>query len=169
MALVTYTPDAADAQRTARVFEDAIEEAFAATNPYYATAKFIYKPMADEILACIADIASGATVNEKTADDDIAVSENRNIFTNQGAAAQVILTLPAAVAGLSYSFSVAAAFNLRVLADGTDTIRDGAEISVDGGYTESDDVGNYLTLRCLKDGEWIVAGAPRMPWDLETL
>lgn len=61
MALVTYTPLASDANGRNTVLPDATEEEFSAHNETYATAKYIYKPMADEVLALIRDNVANLT------------------------------------------------------------------------------------------------------------
>ncbi len=49
--LATFQPDADDAEGLERLYPEAIEEDFDEHNDAFATAKFIYKPMGDDILA----------------------------------------------------------------------------------------------------------------------
>lgn len=63
MSLVPYSPDADDAQGISRVFQDAEEPDFPSENERFATAKFVYKPMCDEILALIQQANGNAQRN----------------------------------------------------------------------------------------------------------
>ncbi len=166
MALTPYEPDGDDAQGLARVFETVWEELFDVHNAVYATARFIYKPMCDEILALIALVYGQFVTVDKAADYTILAADNLKTYTNKTAVAQVILTLPAATAGKQNNFYVNAAFNLRLLSVGTDTIQMGAQASIAAGYVECDEVGSYLQLRCLEDGKWI-ASSIIGSWDVQ--
>ncbi|HEY3320884.1 MAG TPA: hypothetical protein VGP72_10505 [Planctomycetota bacterium] len=74
MALTTYTPSAADATGNARTFPAASEEATLAASPYYGSAKWHYKPLADEVLQlirqdqttyCTADYSRTSTTSQQ--------------------------------------------------------------------------------------------------------
>ncbi len=167
MALIPYEPDADDAQGLSRVFETAQEEEFSVHNVFYATAKFIYKPICDEILALIALVYNQFVVLNKTADYTLLAADNRKTGTNAGAVSQVIYTLPAAAVGQERKFYVSAAYNLRVLSIGTDTIRYGASVSIAAGYIQSAAVGSYVKLECFAAGKWIVTSVIAN-WDVQT-
>lgn len=81
-------------------------------------------------------------------------SDRGRLFTNEGASAQVILTLPSASMGLTYSFAVHAAFNLRVLAAAGDIIRIAGNVGTAGGFTESAVVGSVIRLTALNAVDW---------------
>lgn len=91
----------------------------------------------------------------KTGNYTVLSTDSPSTFTNEGAAGQVILTLPTAVAGLTITAYVQAAQNLRVLATGSETVRVGATVSGAAGYAEAATVGNALTLRAINATEWV--------------
>jgi len=81
--------------------------------------------------------------------------ENGRSFTNEGATAQVVLTLPTARAGLRFTGFVQDADGLRFVAASGDTIRIGASVSPAAGYVESTTIGDVITLRAINATEWI--------------
>jgi hypothetical protein len=107
-------------------------------------------------------VYNGAWVNvaqtpvvAKTADYTIQASESPALFTNEGAGAQVILTLPTASAGLTVEVFVQAAQNLRVKATGSETVRIAGTVSGAAGYAEATTVGNALILKAINTTEWV--------------
>jgi hypothetical protein len=93
-----------------------------------------------------------------TSNHTFTASECGTIGENSGATAGIILTLPAAVAGLRYGAYVAAPYLISLVAQGTDVIRNGDLYSVNGGSIVSDDVGDFVRLMCVINGIWIVDG-----------
>lgn len=79
-------------------------------------------------------------------------------FTNEGAAALVIFTLPSAVVGLHYYFYNQDANDIRVLAATGDTIRLGSVVSASAGNIESSAIGDSIKLVAINSTEWVVAG-----------
>ena len=93
-----------------------------------------------------ADESSPVTVND---------FDSNTVYTNETANAQLIFNLPTAVAGLTYTFIVQAAYNLRVLASAGDTVRLAATVSAAAGYCEAATVGNVVKLVAINATEWI--------------
>lgn len=82
---------------------------------------------------------------------------SRTVYTNEGSAANITLTLPAAVAGLSYTFFVreTGGDSLIIQAGTGDTIRIAASVSTAGGTAESNVAGDCLTLVAINSTEWV--------------
>ena len=99
-------------------------------------------------------------VEAHTAGDTLTVEENGTAHTNTGAAAAIVLTLPAATPGLRFTFGVGAAFELRIDPSGTETISlpSSGVPGAAGKYLGADAVGETVDLVCLKAGNWSVVG-----------
>lgn len=100
------------------------------------------------------------TVAAKTAAYTILATENKTIFTNEGAGAARLFSLPAATVGLEFRFHVMAAFELQIDPSGTETIAlpsSGAQGAA-GKYLGADAVGEWVHLVCVKAGQWQVMG-----------
>ncbi len=93
--------------------------------------------------------------------------EARKLLTNEGATALNYHTLPAAAAGLTYSFVVADTDGVRIVAAGGDTIRLGATVSKAAGYIESTDVGSAVILTAINATEWMALSIVGN-WTVET-
>lgn len=95
------------------------------------------------------------SVEHHTTDDTLTVEERGSLHTNQGAAGEVILTLPGAVAGDTYLFYLDAAQYLRIKAAGGDVIRLGtAGATVAGGYVRTNARGSGLFVFALDGTTW---------------
>lgn len=94
--------------------------------------------------------------------------ESRMTFTNEGTSAKVGFTLPAAAAGLVFTFIVQDADGIRVTAAAGDTIRVAGEVSIAAGYIESTTIGSTMTLMAINATEWLVVPAYLGTWTLET-
>lgn len=82
------------------------------------------------------------------------------IVTNRGAGAAVTIALPAATRGMKVHAQLLAAQELRLDPNGTETVAlpsSGAQ-SAAGAYITADAVGEWVTLLCIHDGTWDVAG-----------
>lgn len=82
------------------------------------------------------------------------------VFTNEGASGTAVFALGAAAVGVTLTFVVMAAFELRIDPSGTETIAlpsTGAQGAA-GKYLTADAVGEWVTLLCVKAGEWAVTG-----------
>jgi len=77
-----------------------------------------------------------------------ALTENDSlgIFTNIGASEEAAYQLPAPVLGMTFYFNVDSTFGLKVIANGSDTIRIAGAQSSAGGYVESLTQGSYLGI-----------------------
>jgi len=115
----------------------------------------------------LSDVVSAATaranlgiVDESfevvTASRAVQASETNKTFLTTGAAGEVLLTLPAAQAGLKFGGYVDAAQFLTMDAAGTDVIRNGVDVTSAGGSLQANVIGSYIYLRCLKNGVWTV-------------
>ena len=78
-----------------------------------------------------------------------------NIYTNNGAGAEITFTLPSGSAGYMVTFMVTDAQYLKVLAVGAQKFRFLATLTAAGGYIRSDTVGDNVTL--IHDGDnWVI-------------
>lgn len=76
-------------------------------------------------------------------------------ITNAGASAEVVCNLPAGGVTDRIAFYVAAAYNLKVAANGAETIRYRDGQTAGGGYVQSSTVGTFWVLEFI-NGEWVV-------------
>ena len=72
--------------------------------------------------------------------------------------------LPTAAAGLTYTFVVQVAQNLRVTAASGDTIRVAGSVSAAAGNIVNAVVGSTVTLLAINATEWIALGTPAGTW-----
>lgn len=82
------------------------------------------------------------------------------IVTNRGATGAVTISLPAAKRGMQLHAQLLAAQELRLDPNGSETIAlpsSGVQGAA-GKYLTADAVGEWVTLLCLHDGTWDVAG-----------
>lgn len=82
----------------------------------------------------------------------------RSVFTNEGAAGQVIWTLPTAAAapvGYDFTFIVQAAQNVRIVAAAGDTIRIAGSVSAAAGRIDNATIGGTVRLVSINATEWI--------------
>lgn len=114
-------------------------------------------------------LISGANgpVTAKTSSYSITSSDSGTNFTNEGASAIVPFSLPTAVAGLRYTFTVQDADGLKVTASGGDTIRIYNLVSITAGYIQSTAIGSTVELLAINATEW-VAKYILGPWDVQT-
>lgn len=82
------------------------------------------------------------------------------LHTNTGAAGAVVLSLPPAVPGLRYMFSVGAAQELRIDPNGTETISlpSTGVPGAAGKYLVADAIGESVQLVCARAGNWACMG-----------
>lgn len=99
-----------------------------------------------------------------TVDDDgmtgISEAYSGGIFTNEGAEGEAVFALAPAAVGVSLTFMVMAAQELRIDPSGTETIAlpsTGAQGGA-GKYLTADAVGEWVKLVCVKTGQWQVMG-----------
>jgi hypothetical protein len=94
-------------------------------------------------------------ITAKTGNYTVSTSDSNTWFTNNGAAGEVDFTLPACTtAGYTLSFDVEAAQILKIIANGTDTLRNGATVSATGGRAQANTVGSVLRIVCGASGKW---------------
>jgi uncharacterized protein YbaR (Trm112 family) len=92
---------------------------------------------------------------DKTANYTIALRESGSVFSNRGAAGAVTFTLPQnADRGVTFSFSVQAAQEIRVSPGARGAIYISGAKQTDNKYVSFDDEGEHLTLVCNGDGDW---------------
>lgn len=84
----------------------------------------------------------------------LAANDSATVFTNTGTSAKSYFTLPAAVLGYTYTFVTTDADGIRVVCNGTDTVRLAGAVSGAGGYYESTTIGDSITLTCVAAGSW---------------
>jgi hypothetical protein len=85
----------------------------------------------------------------------VAANQTRALFTNEGATAQVVFTLPTAAANYKYTFVVQDTDGIRVTAASGDTIRIAGTATAAAGYVENATIGSTLTLVAINATEWI--------------
>lgn len=100
------------------------------------------------------------TVVVNVADFTVTAAMNKTIFTNEGDAGAQVLTLPAAVVGLEYTFFLMAAQEIRIDPSGTETIALPSTMAqgAAGAYLTANAVGEWVTLLCVKAGQWEAIG-----------
>lgn len=76
--------------------------------------------------------------------------DNGHTYTNLGASAPIIFTLPPAVSGIAYTFAKALQQNLTINPNGSDTIDGGTSVA-----NTAAESGKLITLKCFEDGKWI--------------
>lgn len=87
MSLVTYTPAASDATGLSRTFPAAIEPLLSAHNTKFATAKYVYKPLADELLKVMQSVYSTGTTQRtgfknRIINGDFSAAQRGTTFTS---------------------------------------------------------------------------------------
>jgi len=100
------------------------------------------------------------TTSVKTANYTVTTAENGCAFTNTGASAARVFTLPPATAGLHYYFSVGVAQERRIDPDGTETISlpSTGVPGAAGKYLTADAIGESVHLACFNAGNWACIG-----------
>lgn len=78
-----------------------------------------------------------------------------NFFTNEGASALQVFTLPSAAQNFTYTFFVQDADGLQVTAAAGDTIRVGSSVSAAAGNISSTNIGSCIKLQCINVTEWV--------------
>lgn len=100
-------------------------------------------------LKFIEELTGGAALDD---------SDSNKLIANTGAGGGLVVTLPAATAGLTYESIITSANNLRFTPDGTDFFRgyDGITFSTKaaGKYMESSTAGSRVELICIDAGVW---------------
>jgi hypothetical protein len=100
-----------------------------------------------------------ATAN-KTTSYTVLTTDSATTFDNTGAAGQVVYTLPAAAAGLTFSFTntAAGAGFTKAMATGTDKIAQLGVLGGAAGFVVSTAIWTTITLTCSAAGTWVVTG-----------
>ena len=89
-------------------------------------------------------------VQAKSTDYTVPAALTANIFTNEGASAAVTFTLPAATAGLKFTFVRVASQAIYIDPSGTELIRGGGA----GKYILLEGNGTFIEMCCAIDGTW---------------
>lgn len=93
-------------------------------------------------------VATGSAAN-------VATFGSHAVFTNEGATARQDFNLPAAAAGLIYSFYCHDTDGVRVIAAAGDTIRIAGSVSAAAGRIDSTTIGSAVTLLAINAAEWV--------------
>ena len=104
-------------------------------------------------------LAGLRTLVNKSSSDTLTTAQSNVIFENTGAGSQVELTLPAASAGLQYTFLVQDTDGIRIRAPASTYIRIGATSSTSAGYVESATQYSCITLVCLNSTNWVATSS----------
>lgn len=110
----------------------------------------------------VRDVAHGGTgvngfglVTAKTVSDTLTAAQSYQVFTNEGAAGPVILTLPTPAAGLQFTAAVVASQTLILDVTGSVVIALGPGIeSTAGGQISANEPGAFVVLKCLSATRW---------------
>lgn len=105
-------------------------------------------------------------VEAHTGNDTLLGTESFSIHTNEGAGGAVKLTLPAALVGMEFTFYVMAAQQLQIDPNGSETAAIAGIQQAAGKYVWADAVGEYVTMKCVKAGQWEDIGT-RGTWTAE--
>lgn len=89
----------------------------------------------------------------------LTADESGLVLTNAGATAEVVVTLPSAVAGLTFEFAVLDTDGIKVTAAAGDAIRIDASVTSAAGTVTSTTVGDTLRLVAVSDALWVAMGA----------
>lgn len=118
------------------------------------------------VLATNGSSGTGSLLNSRLVEDNTAVAagpnvilaaETNSVYTNQGAAALNVHTLPTPAAGLQYTFCVKDTDGIKVAcAAAGQTIRLHTTVSGSGGFIQSTTIGDCFTLTALSTTEWYV-------------
>lgn len=103
----------------------------------------------------------GRVVTAKTTDYTVTANEVGAFFTNAGAGAGVIFTLPTPVVGMEYEFYRDANQAVTVDIGGSVTIQIGASVTTAGGNVTLDAVGSRIRIVAISTTQWVgdVTGA----------
>lgn len=117
------------------------------------------KPVVVDANKAVLGVRRAVTVD---ADGMTGISEaySGGVFTNEGASGAAVFALGPAAVGVELTFMVMAAQELRIDPSGSETIAlpsSGAQGAA-GKYLTADAVGEWVTLLCVKAGQWQVAG-----------
>lgn len=104
-------------------------------------------------------LAGLRTLVNKSSSDTLTTAQSDSILENTGATAQVVLTLPAASAGLQYTFLVQDTDGIRIRAPSSTYIRVGATSSTAAGYVESATQYSSITIVCLNSTNWVATSS----------
>jgi hypothetical protein len=117
------------------------------------------------VISAVTGVGS-LTVVSKTADYTVTSGDYGKSFDNSGAGADITLSLPAAAVGAYLRATVYAAHYVELLANGTDQIAIGGDISAAGGYIRSNTPYSSITLEAHGVGKWI-ATAQVGAWSID--
>lgn len=98
------------------------------------------------------------TVTAKTSNYTVLSGDSGTVFTNTGAGGTVVLTLPTAAAGLTYTAYVDAGQTVQFTAGASTTIRLGGTASASAGNITNNVAGGCVTLVAISTTQWIAIG-----------
>lgn len=85
----------------------------------------------------------------------LTAAQSGSVITNEGTTAENYNTLPAAAAGLEFTFVCQDADGIRATAAAGDTIRIAGSVSAAAGFCNSTTIGSVVTLLAINATEWI--------------
>jgi hypothetical protein len=142
------------------------------TSGYFITGRGSITATADGVYTLLnngqganASLKVSKPVSAKTTAYTVTATENGTVFTNEGATAQVVFTLPTAVANYSWTFVVQDADGLRVDTASGDTLRIGGTVTASDGYVECATIGKVITIVAINATEFIeMSNATAADW-----
>lgn len=107
-------------------------------------------------------------IKSATSAKTLVASQSGYDLDNTGTAGRVDYTLPSAVAGLEYTFTVTDTDGIRVIPGGGDDIRIAASVSLTGasGHIDSTTIGDSVTLRCRDATHWVAVALVGAGWSV---
>jgi hypothetical protein len=105
--------------------------------------------------AAAAGLLSGRVVTAKTSDYPVVALDSNRFFTNTGASATVIFTLPTPVAGMTYEFYRDANFTVQLTAPASTTVRVGASVTTAAGNVTLDAVGSRIRIVAISATQYV--------------
>lgn len=179
--LVGVAPGAAAGTASARAIGTGALEACAGNDARLSDSR---TPTAHDLAGALHNTATQSAFNAKLSDANFGnpishktqavspfamtvASHNGYTFTNIGATAEVVFTLPACISGPEYTFIVAAAYDLTLNLGGSDTIRIAGSVSTAGGDCKSSTVGSVIRIKGI-DADQYVAVFSSGTWTLSS-
>lgn len=107
------------------------------------------------------------TVTDDNNGKTLAATESGTVQTNAGAVGSAAWTLPEAAAGLTYTFIVGAAQELRITPDAGDKINHAGTAAANGEYYWADAIGESVTIVAIDSSTWVVT-AQTGTWSEQT-
>ena len=91
-------------------------------------------------------------------------SDSGSVFSNEGAGALAVYTLPPARKGLKYTFVVQDVDGIQINVPAGDTVRSNGGVTTAGGATTSTVIGDTVTIVAINATEWMAIAQTGANW-----